>query len=671
MNRVQLLVAALVVAGVTGIAVTWWCRASQKEPSQTLEADEGEALWAGSGSCRQCHQEFDQLWSTSFHGLAMQPFTHELAQAKLGPCPADIKVGSAHYRVELTANAAVVRERGNDGEKTYPIVHVLGGKNVYYLLTPLERGRLQVLPLAYDVRRKEWYDTAASGMRHFGPGTDAPLDWHDPLFTFNTSCYDCHVSQLTRNYDADKDTYHTVWAEPGINCEACHGPSGKHVKTFSQAPPGQPPANLGLISTRKFTPEQHNDACSVCHAKMSWITASYPPGARYFDHYDLTTLDNPDYYPDGRDLGENYTYTDWRMNPCAKAGKLDCLHCHTSSGRYLFKDRPANQACLPCHEARVKNASAHTHHKEGSRGNECIACHMPQTEFARMRRTDHSLRPPTPATTLAFKSPNACNLCHTDRDAAWADQQVRRWHKDDYQAPVLHRAGLILAARQRDWSRLPEMIRFLAEEGHDEIFATSLIRLLINCSDGRKWPALQQALKDRSPLVRSAAALGLIGHVDPETQAALLAATEDEYRLVRIRAATALAGLPREILNLTDQRRLTAALGEVEANLKARPDDWASQDRLGNYYLERREPRRALEAFQMAHRLRPDVLMPLVNVSMAQVQLGQFSEAERSLTQALALDPANAGANFNLGLLRGEQHNMTEAERCLRLASEE
>ena len=83
---------------------------------------------------------------------------------------------------------------------------------------------------------------------------------------------------------------------------------------------------------------------------------------------------------------------------------------------------------------------------------------MPMTEFARMKRSDHSMRPPTPAATLAYKSPNACNLCHTDKDATWADEKVRKWRKRDYQAPVLHRTALIDAARERDWSRLPEML---------------------------------------------------------------------------------------------------------------------------------------------------------------------------------------------------------------------
>ncbi len=149
------------------------------------------------------------------------------------------------------------------------------------------------------------------------------------------------------------------------------------------------------------------------------LAASFSPGARFFDHFDLVTLEDPDYYPDGRDLGENYTLTSWLLSPCVKSGQLTCLHCHTSSGRYKFKDpAKANQACLPCHQQRVEQAAAHIHHdldKPGTPGT-CISCHMPMTEFARMRRTDHSMLPPTPAATLKFKSPNACNLCHQDKD---------------------------------------------------------------------------------------------------------------------------------------------------------------------------------------------------------------------------------------------------------------
>jgi hypothetical protein len=269
----------------------------------------------------------------------------------------------------------------------------------------MERGRLQVLPLAYDVPKKEWFDTAASGVRHF-PGrseTDEPVSWRDQQYTFNTACYSCHVSQLSTNYDLKTDTYHTVWAEPGINCETCHGPSEEHNRVCREAPKGTVPKDLKIIRTKPFTIEQHNSNCGTCHAKMDPLTVGFTPGDRFFDHYNLATLEDPDFYPDGRDLGENYTYTLWRMSPCVKSGKLHCVQCHTSSGRYRFKqEEKANEACMPCHKQRVENATAHTHHKADSPGNKCISCHMPMTDFARMRRSDHSMLPPTPAATTAF-----------------------------------------------------------------------------------------------------------------------------------------------------------------------------------------------------------------------------------------------------------------------------
>ena len=178
---------------------------------------------------------------------------------------------------------------------------------------------------------------------------------------------------------------------------------------------------------------------------------------------------------------------------------------------------------------------------------------MPMTEFARMRRTDHSMLPPTPAATLKFTSPNACNLCHHDKDAAWANKQVRQWHKKDYQAPILYRAGLIEAARRGDWTKLPEMLTYIGDKNHDPVFATSLIRLMSNCPDARKWPVLQQAWQDPSPLVRAAAVSALEVNPDPAGQTALLAALTDDSRLVRIRAANALAAYPAGLLSPEDR----------------------------------------------------------------------------------------------------------------------
>ena len=225
-------------------------------------------------------------------------------------------------------------------------------------------------------------------MRHFGDRRDEALYWKERPLTFNTSCFGCHVSQLSKNYELKDDSYQTKWAEPGINCETCHGPSAGHAQMFRELQASSPeskvlspesadvrgaghhapdsglktrdsgikaaPADLKLVVMSQLSIEQRNATCAPCHAKMSPVTMNFAPGDRYFDHFDLVGYENADFYPDGRDLGENYTYTQWRASPCAKSGQLDCIHCHTSSGRYRFSEpAKANDACLPCHADRV------------------------------------------------------------------------------------------------------------------------------------------------------------------------------------------------------------------------------------------------------------------------------------------------------------------------------
>jgi len=652
-----LLLVALVLLAVIPICFVAGCKAPFRPKG-----------FAGSVSCRECHEKFYKLWSTSFHGLAMQPYTPDFARTKLTPHTNEITINGFTYRAEITGNTGYVVEKGKSPSesKQYKIEHVMGGKNVFYFLTQLDRGRLQTLPLAYDVKKKEWFDTAASGVRHF---SDQPVHWKESVYTFNTACYSCHVSQLSTNYDLKSDTYHTVWAEPGINCETCHGPSEEHNRVCREAPKGTVPKDLKIISAKKFTADQHNVTCSVCHAKMIPLTTTFMPGEKFFDHYDLITLENPDFYPDGRDLGENYTYTSWLMSPCLQSGKLHCVTCHTSSGRYRFKaEEKANEACMPCHAEKVNNAPSHTHHKVGSKGNQCVSCHMPMTSFARMNRSDHSMLPPTPSVTIKYKFPNACNLCHTDKDAAWADSYVRKWRKRDYQAAVLLRTGLIDAARKANWSRLPDILSYIKRTQNNEVFRTSLVRLLRGCDDKRKWPVLRQLLKDPFPLVRSSAALAISDNLTRESIDALLPLVADPLRLVRIRAAEALSPIPQDRVPEEAREHLKTAQAEFLSALNARPDDWSSHYNLGNFYASQNEIEKATASYETAIRLEPRAILALTNIAIVYGRKGEYDKAETSLKKAIEIDPKSAPVHFNLGLLLAERSRKEEAEKELRTA---
>jgi tetratricopeptide (TPR) repeat protein len=641
------------------------CTASctKKHPSQTAENE-----YVGSGSCIECHEKFYDLWSPSHHGKAMQPVNAEFVKNENLPNSEDFSLEGKTYKINIGDSTIIMVEMDGEKSRNYDVVWVLGGKNVYYFLTPLEKGKLQTIPLAYNLNDKAWYNNPQSALRHFPEGmTDQALPWRDRMYNFNSSCYSCHVSQLETNFDLTTDTYNSTWNEPGINCETCHGPSGNHVRIFKNAKKGVEQKELGLISTSVFTPDQHNWSCAPCHAKMHPITPGYMPGDKFFDNYDLTVLDNTDFYPDGRDLGENYTYTGWMMNVCNDNGQLNCVMCHTSSGRDRFKDKP-NDACIKCHAERVADVVAHSGHQAGSPGAVCINCHMPKTVFGNMNRSDHSFRPPMPEATIRFDSPNACNMCHTDKSDEWANNIVKKRKNGNYQEETMKWAELLKSARLNDWSNLNKILEHIEKEDLNEVVTASFIRTLGNCNKDQKWATIIKALKSKSPLVRSSAAAELNGNVSTEAKAALLKACNDEIRLVRISAASSLALFPKEQFTAIESELVAKATQEYMTSVVSRPDDWSSHYNLGLFYQNQGDAGKALESYETAARLYPESLMPLINSSVLYSYVGNTAKAEENLKKVLVIDPENEAANLNLGLLLAEQGKIGEAEQSLRTA---
>ena len=341
--------------------------------------------WRGRRDCRECHEESHEKWSTSWHGLSVRPFTAAGGASELVPPVGALRLGEESYRVELEASRVVVTN--GEKESIYTIDWLVGGREVIYFLTPLEGGRLQVLPMGYDARRQEWFEIASSTVRHFELTEVAAVDWRAPAYTFNAACYGCHVSHGQHRYDPTQDRLTSSWAEPGISCETCHGPAAAHVRLARSLPSDAQPGDWKIARLRDSSAERADSLCGTCHGKLTPITSRFAPGERLLDHYDVIGYEDLDFGVDGRDRGENYTYASWRMNRCALEGEMSCAHCHTSSGRYRFTELNANAACLPCHEERVANASAHSRHPAESTGNRCVACRMPRTNLRGCRVT--------------------------------------------------------------------------------------------------------------------------------------------------------------------------------------------------------------------------------------------------------------------------------------------
>src|SRR5207302_9983381 len=90
--------------------------------------------------------------------------------------------------------------------------------------------------------------------------------------------------------------------------------------------------------------------------------------------------------------------------------------------------------CTGCHTQFQDSARAaeHSHHAADSEGSRCVSCHMPRIMDALLFRARcHQIDDiPNAEMTKRFgqeESPNACLLCHTEKNAEWAGQQLSGW----------------------------------------------------------------------------------------------------------------------------------------------------------------------------------------------------------------------------------------------------
>ena len=105
--RSLLLLSGLVICG--GGAVLFWAgkAAGRRSPP-------AEAAFTGSATCRRCHPKFYELWSTSHHGLAMQPVTAQFAR-NLRMDGEPVRIGDVTYSFEAAVQGGSIVEHSPEG----------------------------------------------------------------------------------------------------------------------------------------------------------------------------------------------------------------------------------------------------------------------------------------------------------------------------------------------------------------------------------------------------------------------------------------------------------------------------------------------------------------------------------------------------------------------------
>ncbi|MFC2030759.1 multiheme c-type cytochrome, partial [Chloroflexota bacterium] len=313
-----------------------------------------------------------------------------------------------HSKILRSANGETVRgdfdslDRGV-GFGREDVTHVVGGQFSQRYLTEVD-GELYVLPAQWNVLAEEWVPYH-------------PDDWRDR--PYDEHCAGCH----TTGFDAASG----MWAEDGVQCEACHGPGLEHVALAGD--------RAQILNPALLTFDEQTEICGQCHLRgydpsgqYAFPTDYQPGGPVALDDAFIATDEADAFFPDGSSRRHHQEYLDWQLS--GHADGVACAFCHVShsSGETLHQTRfVGNHRCVVCHEEKKELAPHIPYHPASDLV--CTDCHMStlaQSESAEYNFDFHShtFWPPDPRVTIMYggqdEMPNACNLCHTDESPEWA-----------------------------------------------------------------------------------------------------------------------------------------------------------------------------------------------------------------------------------------------------------
>ena len=651
-------------------------------PAQPRSAASADAV--GTAACAGCHAKEYEAWRGSQHDRAMEEANERTVLGDFGG--ARFTHGGVTSRFFRRDGRYFVNTDGPGGKLAdFEVRYTFGVHPLQQYLVELPGGRLQALGIAWDARPK-----AQGGQRwfHLYPdrklGAGNPLHWTGIDQNWNYQCADCHSTNLRKNYDEATRTYRTTWSEIDVGCEACHGPGSGHAawaKLDAAARRGD--ASKGLVvalderrgvawaidaatgNATRSSPRASNreiETCARCHSRRGQFDDAWHPGTPLGNAYRVALIEPGLYYADGQMRDEVYNHGSFLQSRMHARG-VTCSDCHEPHTQKLRA--PGNAVCAQCHAPARFDVAAHHHHKPGTPGAECASCHMPtKTTMIVNPRHDHSMRIPRPDRTVSLGTPNACASCHAKQGAKWAADAGARWFPQ--RKPGFQTFAETLAAGDAGAPGAQGKLAALATDPTmPGIARASAIPRLVRHPGRATLPALEKALADGDPLVRTAAADAL-RDADPAARARLLAKLlADPVRAVRMEAARGLAGEPESRLAADDRTRFARAQDEYLAALRFNADRPEAQVELGGWHAARRQGDQAIAAYRRALELDPTYVAASVNLADLLRGLGQEREAEAVLREAVKSDPSAAGALHALGLSLVRQKRGQEAIAAL------
>lgn len=611
-----------------------------------------EAGFVGSSTCISCHKKEYDLWKGSDHELAMKPADSLTVLGDFDNIKFTSKgITSRFYHTE---NGYFVNTIGEDGKKhDYKIRYTFGVFPLQQYIVELEEGDYHCLLTAWDSKSKKWFDFQPDlKLKH-----DEWMNWTGGSMRWNNMCAECHSTNLHKNFDPQKKTYHTTFSEINVSCEACHGPASRHVAYYKDSIKEGTAPHLYMDTSMK--PEEVVDKCARCHSRRAEITKFFDYKGDFLDHYVPELPEYPVYEKDGQIKDEDYVYTSFLQSKMYNSG-VSCVDCHDVHKAKTKKE--GNDLCLSCHDAKYGTAEHHFH-EVGTEAGLCVNCHMTgKTYMGNDFRRDHSFRIPRPDQSVVYGTPNACNKCHTDKSAKWAADIIKKRYGPDRED---HFSNYLLAGQAGDILALKHLMEHT--EYPDIARATALRFYGRQVASEDDVAFLKRFLKDSSALVRNEAVSTFENLQYKDVASYIEDLLSDPKRAVRVSSARYLTLLKIPPVDNSDFEK---ARKEYLDFLEVNADFPSGQNQIAVYNEAKGNVQQAVKAYRRALEIDDNYNAARMNLAFLMYMQGNTIEAEKLYKKVVETEPEFAQAYYMLGLLYNETNRKDDAMRFLGKACE-
>jgi len=264
-------------------------------------------------------------------------------------------------------------------------------------------------------------------------------------------------------------------------------------------------------------------------------------------------------------------------------------------------------------------------------------------------RNDHSFRIPRPDISVEMKEvPNACNLCHTDKEAKWAADAVKKWYG---KTPVgKQNFAHALHVLRTNAEGAPKALYEVLMGDAPDIAKATVTAYLGNYPSKQTYTTTLQMLRRSDAKVRRAALQALEAFPPKMRMKQTFEMLKDPAKIVRTEAARQLAAFPLGQVDIKTKEVLNKAFSEYEKTLLFTAERPESQLSLGIYYTNRKMPQKAEEAYKEALRLQPQFVPAYINYSNFLMQQGKNEEAVDILKKGINVLPEMGILHHALGL---------------------